>query len=490
MSFDTNTILLGIVALCFVVIAFIITKIYRDRQKGKQVMVAPIDTNNTSGATLNTLMTATHYLNLQPKQIRKTNIDFKVRFKEFYDKLLITYPNDMIEVLYEGLSIVRGEKKDNVNQYTKNTRGLVVKITLNNQSVILEINVSSLIEYNDKGDWSDTGIEVCNMVVLYNRYTLFKYNTILELAKEFAYIAKPKPKRAETVSIKRLVVTKDGDYQTIPHSIECPLDTDTMDRNYRLAPIEHKGKPVTLTASEMEDYAIDCLSNQQSVLIQGPPGTAKTTYAQHILSKIKEMPFVGNIFYLSPAALEEVFSPGFESAAREIFKVETRKDSTDSLLNVIFIDEAHSILRHDSSVLTSILTSLDGTDKLLNHTVFVLCINNMYITDIAPELFREGRLGVIANLLPLNQKEAMDVAKDLESSLPEGKMLDIEKVRTIIAQPNTLQGYPKPYANKGEAVVGDIYNSVKSNTLDKILSNRTKPKGTAKANPKELTDLM
>jgi hypothetical protein len=114
------------------------------------------------------------------------------------------------------------------------------------------------------------------------------------------------------------------------------------------------------------------------VLLQGLPGTGKTTYLRHVIGKIKK-----KVLFLSPSVAKDIVSPGF---------VQLLINNPNS---VLVIEDAENIImdrRYSaSSSVSNLLNIADGLmADFLN--VQIVCTFNSPLTMVDTALMRQGRL--------------------------------------------------------------------------------------------------
>jgi DNA polymerase III delta prime subunit len=137
------------------------------------------------------------------------------------------------------------------------------------------------------------------------------------------------------------------------------------------------------------------------ILLHGEPGTGKTTYIKHLISKFKEKKFI----FIQNDFVKELLKPSFIA-----FLLQNR----DALL---IIEDAEKVViardnASDESVVSTLLQLTDGLfSDFLN--IKIICTFNTNLDRIDKALLRKGRMIAKYNFMPLSAEKTAALAKKL-----------------------------------------------------------------------------
>ncbi|MBK9926375.1 MAG: AAA family ATPase [Anaerolineales bacterium] len=137
------------------------------------------------------------------------------------------------------------------------------------------------------------------------------------------------------------------------------------------------------------------------ILLHGEPGTGKTTYIKHLISKFKEKKFI----FIQNDFVKELLKPSFVA-----FLLQNK----DALL--IIEDAEKVVVARDSSTDESVVsTLLQLTDGLFSDflNIKIICTFNTNLERIDKALLRKGRMIAKYNFTPLSAEKTAALAKKL-----------------------------------------------------------------------------
>ena len=146
------------------------------------------------------------------------------------------------------------------------------------------------------------------------------------------------------------------------------------------------------------------------ILLHGEPGTGKTTYIKHLISKFKEKKFI----FIQNDFVKELLKPSFIA-----FLLQNR----DALL---IIEDAEKVVvaRDNSSDESVVSTLLQLTDGLFSDflNIKIICTFNTNLDRIDKALLRKGRMIAKYNFLPLSAEKSAALARKLGHEGVAGSM--------------------------------------------------------------------
>ncbi len=154
---------------------------------------------------------------------------------------------------------------------------------------------------------------------------------------------------------------------------------------------------------EVDSIIVESMAKKGSgmVLLHGDPGTGKTTYIKHLISKFKDREFI----FVQNDFVRDLLKPGFIS-----FLLNNKN-------SILIIEDAEKVVASrdnisEDSVVSTILQLTDGLfSDFLN--IKIICTFNTDIDRIDKALLRKGRLIAKYRFLPLTPEKTAALAKKL-----------------------------------------------------------------------------
>jgi len=137
------------------------------------------------------------------------------------------------------------------------------------------------------------------------------------------------------------------------------------------------------------------------ILLHGEPGTGKTTYIKHLISRFKEKNFI----FIQNDFVRELLKPSFIAFLLQ------NKDA------VLIIEDAEKVVvaRENSSDESVVSTLLQLTDGLFSDflNIKIICTFNTNLDRIDKALLRKGRMIAKYNFAPLSSEKTVALTKKL-----------------------------------------------------------------------------
>ena len=154
---------------------------------------------------------------------------------------------------------------------------------------------------------------------------------------------------------------------------------------------------------EIDKIISESIQKKESgmILLHGEPGTGKTTYIKHLISKFKDKKFI----FIQNDFVKELLKPSFLA-----FLLQNK----DALL--IIEDAEKVVVARDSSTDESVVsTLLQLTDGLFSDflNIKIICTFNTNLDRIDKALLRKGRMIAKYNFMPLSAEKTAALAKKL-----------------------------------------------------------------------------
>ena len=154
---------------------------------------------------------------------------------------------------------------------------------------------------------------------------------------------------------------------------------------------------------EVDELICGSIQKKESgmILLHGEPGTGKTTYIKHLISKFRDKKFI----FIQNDFVKELLKPSFIA-----FLLQNR----DALL---IIEDAEKVVvaRDDLTDEFVVSTLLQLTDGLFSDflNIKIVCTFNTNLDRIDKALLRKGRMIAKYNFLPLSSEKTAALAKKL-----------------------------------------------------------------------------
>jgi hypothetical protein len=154
---------------------------------------------------------------------------------------------------------------------------------------------------------------------------------------------------------------------------------------------------------DVDGIIVDAIGKKGSgmILLHGDPGTGKTTYIKHLISKFKDREFI----FVQNDFVRDLLKPGFVS-----FLLNNKN-------SILIIEDAEKVVASrdnftEDSVVSTILQLTDGlfSDSL---NIKIICTFNTDIDRIDKALLRKGRLIAKYRFLPLTAEKTAALARKL-----------------------------------------------------------------------------
>ena len=154
---------------------------------------------------------------------------------------------------------------------------------------------------------------------------------------------------------------------------------------------------------EIDATILNAMTRKRSgmVLLHGEPGTGKTTYIKHLISKFKDREFI----FVQNDFVRDLLKPAFIS-----FLLNNKNA-------ILIIEDAEKVVAsresiNEDSVVSTILQLTDGLfSDFLN--IKIICTFNTDIDRIDKALLRKGRMIARYHFLPLSAEKTAALAKKL-----------------------------------------------------------------------------
>lgn len=248
-------------------------------------------------------------------------------------------------------------------------------------------------------------------------------------------------------------------YQKERHS----MGEEFINSSFIFESLEYRG---TLIPDILGTDAIDILKsgaeNGENIVVSGPFGTLKTTLLSYLSSEfttIKDVivvKFTPKSFLESTSSafmsfMDELSQEAYESSDPDYHKdlVETgnmlitndqlhesspKKESRKKKY-IFVIDEAQNLFSNSTDKVTidTFLSFLDGEIKKKWNTSFLMVFKGSF-DDLAPDLWRAGRIPIRVKTKGMTNKEALKLGEYLVKNPPKGKEFDMESLKKTMEE--------------------------------------------------------
>lgn len=148
-------------------------------------------------------------------------------------------------------------------------------------------------------------------------------------------------------------------------------------------------------------------------ILEGKPGTGKTSYIRHLMGRLKE---THRFYFIPPASMGMLSNPRFIG-----FWADQRNYYPEKKLAVILEDADPVLMTRGSDNRDEVSALLNLSDGMLGDflSLQIICTINCKVTDIDQALLRPGRLICHRKFERLSAEQASRLASHLGKSLPQ-----------------------------------------------------------------------
>jgi len=225
--------------------------------------------------------------------------------------------------------------------------------------------------------------------------------------------ARPKSPEAGTFQLIRL---DDSDISS--HSVPLELESVLSDESFAL----HYPEGMESWHKEFEEKLT--VRKKGLSILEGKPGTGKTSYLRHLMGVLKES---HRFYFIPPATMGMLSNPKFIG-----FWAKERNSHADKKLVVILEDADAVLMTRGSDNRDEVSALLNLSDGMLGDflSLQIICTINCPISDIDQALLRPGRLITHRKFERLDPDQASKLAAHLGRSLPEKDDYSLAEVFT------------------------------------------------------------
>ena len=155
-----------------------------------------------------------------------------------------------------------------------------------------------------------------------------------------------------------------------------------------------------------------CARNHGLAILEGAPGTGKTSYLRHLMGVLKDS---HRFYFIPPSTIDVLSNPSFTS-----FWANQRSRHTDRKFVVILEDADAALMTRGTDNRDKVSSILNLSDGMLADflRLQIICTINCRSTDIDQALLRPGRLLSHRVFGRLNHAQASRLAESLGRNLP------------------------------------------------------------------------
>lgn len=273
-----------------------------------------------------------------------------------------------------------------------------------------------LLESDDKLLWDDLTFQLAPRSLLYVSESSLEgfassaaeaESIVREFAKNYA-----RPPEPEGGSYSLIRVDKDIGRVSVPLTPESQLSDELFSLHYPEEIVTWHGEFVRRLTTRKNGLAI----------LEGPPGTGKTSYLRHLMGVLRG----SHRFYFIPASTLQVLSdPNFIG-----FWADQRRRHPEKQFAVILEDSDAALMARGADNREQVSAILNLTDGMLADflRLQILCTINGRATDIDQALLRPGRLIAHRVFKRLDRDNALRLAQHLGRRLPAAQDYSLAEI--------------------------------------------------------------
>ena len=212
-----------------------------------------------------------------------------------------------------------------------------------------------------------------------------------------------KPPSSDTWGFQLIKIEEDIRCEWVPLDADSLMDDSAFDLHYPVG-----------TGAWHQEYEETLKAKKKGLsILEGMPGTGKTSYLRHLIGRLKD----SHRFYFIPPA-----SMGMLSNSKFIgFWAGQKNRHPEKKLAVILEDADAVLMSRGSDNRDEVSALLNLSDGMLGDflSLHIICTINCKVSDIDQALLRPGRLICLRKFDRLCREQASRLASHLGKSLPE-----------------------------------------------------------------------